>query len=100
MVDDLKHRLCQKGLRTSVKAVHHSTQKQARIFSLEPYITQGILRFDSKHQTLLQQLTQYPMAKNDDGPDALEMAVETAHTVRRVGALGCNSDYNRKFRYI
>jgi len=27
------------------------------------------------------------MAKNDDGPDALEMAVETAQTVRRVGAL-------------
>ena len=33
------------------------------------------------------QLTQYPMAKNDDGPDALEMAVETAHMVRRAGAL-------------
>ena len=37
-----------------------------------------ILRFSRKHQQLLQQLTQFPLAKNDDGPDALEMAVNIA----------------------
>jgi len=95
LVDDLKRRLIKIGNRTRIKSVHHTSQKQARICSLEPYITQGILRFDSKHQILLQQLTQYPMAKNDDGPDALEMAVETARTIRRVGGLGCNDDYYR-----
>ena len=27
---------------------------------------------------LLDQLTQFPLAKNDDGPDALEMAMQAA----------------------
>ena len=87
LVDDLKRRLIKIGNRTLIKSVHHTSQKQARICSLEPYVSQGRLQFNSKHQTLLQQLTLYPMAKNDDGPDALEMAVETAQRVRRAGAL-------------
>ena len=95
LVDDLQRRLLQKGHNTRIRPVHHTSQKQARICALEPCVSQGLLRFNSKHQMLLQQLTQFPMAKNDDGPDALEMAVETARTVRRVGALGCNNDYYR-----
>ncbi|MHC5116778.1 MAG: hypothetical protein ACYSQY_06890, partial [Planctomycetota bacterium] len=41
-------------------------------------VAQGLVRFDSKHQELVRQLEQFPMAKNDDGPDALQMAVEIA----------------------
>jgi predicted phage terminase large subunit-like protein len=95
LVDDLKRRLLKIGNRTRVKSVHHTSQKQARICSLEPYVSQGRLQFNSKHHMLLQQLIQYPMAKNDDGPDALEMAVETARRVIRVGGLGCINDYYR-----
>jgi predicted phage terminase large subunit-like protein len=78
LVDDLKRRLRETGQALKIKPLNHSSHKQARISSLEPYVTQGLVRFDSKHQELLRQLTQFPMAKNDDGPDALEMAVEIA----------------------
>ena len=44
------------------------------------------LRFCRKHRLLLDQMTQFPLAKNDDGPDALEMAMQIAqeekHTCR------------------
>jgi len=78
MVDDLKRRLQLYGIRMNVKSEHHSSQKASRIGSLEPYVSQGLVRFSRKHQDLLLQLTQFPMAKNDDGPDALEMAVSIA----------------------
>ena len=32
--------------------------------------------FHRKHRQLLDQFTQFPLAKNDDGPDALEMAMQ------------------------
>lgn len=94
MVDDLQRRLLQKGHRIKINSLQHSSQKQARICSLEPYVTQGLLRFNTKHQDLLRQLTQFPMAKNDDGPDALEMAVEIARKPRVVvGGLFSHRDY-------
>jgi predicted phage terminase large subunit-like protein len=61
------------------------TNKQSRIASLEPYIKQGNLRFCRKHGLLLSQLTQFPLAKNDDGPDALEMAMQVAQ--KKVNAM-------------
>ncbi|MCK4751848.1 MAG: phage terminase large subunit [Planctomycetes bacterium] len=103
LVDDLKRRLLQKGHKTRIRPVHHTSQKQARICALEPYVSQGLLRFNSNHQILLQQLTQFPMAKNDDGPDALEMVVDTARKPGTiVGALGCNDEdrfRTRKYYY-
>jgi len=76
MVDDLQRRLQSRGHNIIIKSLQHSSQKHSRICSLEPYISQGLLRFYRKHQQLLLQLTQFPLAKNDDGPDALEMAVD------------------------
>jgi predicted phage terminase large subunit-like protein len=84
MVDDLQRRLLQKGHNIKIQSLPHSSQKQSRICSLEPYVSQGFLRFSRKHQELLQQLTQFPLAKNDDGPDALEMAVDTARKPMRI----------------
>ncbi len=46
---------------------------------LEPMISTGVLRFSRRQRTLLDQLRQFPMAAHDDGPDALQMAVELAH---------------------
>jgi predicted phage terminase large subunit-like protein len=85
MVDELKRRLRSKGHNIIIKSLQHSSQKHSRICSLEPYVSQGLLRFSRKHQQLLQQLIQFPLAKNDDGPDALEMAVETARRPRTAG---------------
>ena len=78
MVDDLKRRIVECGRRLRIHEITSRTNKQARIASLEPYIKQGNLRFCRKHGLLLSQLFQFPLAKNDDGPDALEMAMQVA----------------------
>ncbi len=78
MVDDLQRRLQKNGHNIEIESLQHSSHKHSRICSLETYVSQGLLRFSRKHQQLLQQLIQFPLAKNDDGPDALEMAVDTA----------------------
>lgn len=52
--------------------------KDARIQSLQPFVKNGYLKFSVKHKTLYKQMTEYPMAKNDDGPDGLQMAVKIA----------------------
>ena len=78
MVEDLERRITQHGRRLSIHEINSSANKRSRITSLETYIKQGLLRFSRKHGTLLSQLTQFPLAKNDDGPDALEMAMQVA----------------------
>jgi predicted phage terminase large subunit-like protein len=78
MVDGLKRRVVEHGGRLQIHQITSRSNKQSRIASLEPYIKQGNLRFCRKHRLLLSQLTQFPLAKNDDGPDALEMAMQVA----------------------
>lgn len=56
--------------------------KDARIQSLQPFVKNGYLKFSVRHKTLLQQLKEYPMGKNDDGPDGLQMAVKLALEVK------------------
>jgi predicted phage terminase large subunit-like protein len=76
MVDDLERRIVAYRRRLSIHKITSRSNKQSRIASLEPYIKQGNIRFCRKHRQLLDQLTQFPLAKNDDGPDALEMAIQ------------------------
>ncbi|TKJ33059.1 MAG: hypothetical protein CEE38_21510 [Planctomycetes bacterium B3_Pla] len=78
MVDDLKRSIVAYGRRLIVHEITSRSNKQSRIACLEPYVKQGNLRFCRKHTLLLSQLTQFPLAKNDDGPDALEMAMQVA----------------------
>lgn len=52
--------------------------KNVRIESLQPYIKNKYIKFNSKHKTLLEQLKVFPMGRNDDAPDALEMALKIA----------------------
>lgn len=78
MIDDLKRRVVKYNRRFRIHEITSRSNKQSRIASLEPYVTQGNLRFCRKHAMLLGQLTQFPLAKNDDGPDALEMAMQVA----------------------
>ena len=88
MVNDLRRRLRRNGYSFKVNALRHNSQKQGRICSLEPYVTQGTVQFSRKHTELISQLTQFPMAKNDDGPDALQMAVELARKRVRIATAG------------
>jgi len=64
------------GVYLPVRNVTHTSDKLGRIQSLEPLVVNGTLRFSRKHRKLIEQLTQFPMAAHDDGPDALALAVE------------------------
>lgn len=61
-----------------LEEIYSTSNKQARIESLQPFVKNRYLKFNRKHKTLLQQMTEYPMSANDDGPDALQMCVALA----------------------
>lgn len=56
--------------------------KNIRIGSLIPFVSNGYILFTSKHKELLKQMREYPMGKNDDAPDCLEMVVKLAITAK------------------
>jgi predicted phage terminase large subunit-like protein len=78
MVDELKRRLTHNCRRLDLHEIKSSSNKQSRIAGLEAYVSQGLIRFNRGHRLLINQLIQFPLAKNDDGPDALEMAMQAA----------------------
>lgn len=61
-----------------LEEIYSTKNKQARIESLQPFVKNKYLKFSEKHKTLLRQMKEYPMSANDDGPDALQMAVALA----------------------
>lgn len=61
-----------------IEEIPNVQNKHVRIESLQPFIKNKYLKFNAKHKTLLQQFKEYPMGKNDDGPDGVEMAVRLA----------------------
>ena len=82
MIGNLKRRVGEAGLSLPVYTISSQSNKQSRIASLEPEITQGRIRLSRRHQLLLDQLQQFPLAVHDDGPDALEMAVTASRRLR------------------
>ncbi len=82
LADNLSARARRAGVRLPLKKITSTANKQVRIESLEPFISQGTLRFSRRQQLLLEQLRQFPLGAHDDGPDALEMAVQAAHRRR------------------
>ena len=78
LADQLEVRCLRQGMRIRLMKINHRGDKMARIQSLEPLVNTGMLVFNRKHRLLIDQLRQFPRAAHDDGPDALEMAVEAA----------------------
>ncbi|MBX7134395.1 MAG: phage terminase large subunit [Fimbriimonadaceae bacterium] len=74
----------------TIKGIRPTADKAGRIQSLQALIATGMLKFSRRHATLLEQLLQFPHADHDDGPDALQMAVEMARA--RSGTILCHSD--------
>ncbi|MEA4892636.1 MAG: phage terminase large subunit [Peptococcaceae bacterium] len=64
-----------------IEEINNLQNKRLRIEALAPFVKNKYLKFCSKHKTLLQQMREYPMGKNDDGPDGLEMALRLALAV-------------------
>lgn len=68
-----------------IEEINSSSNKVLRIESLQPMVKNKYIKFNARHKELIRQLTEFPMGKNDDAPDGLHMAVETAKAVRRAG---------------
>ena len=91
MADKLERRIVACGRRLPpIHKITSRSNKQSRIAGLEPYIKQGNIRFCRKHMKLLDQLTHFPLAKNDDGPDALEMAMQA---VKKGGGIWSSCEF-------
>lgn len=73
--EELRKRSAAAGIYLPLCEVHHATDKTLRIQSLQPDIKNGYILFRPDQYELLEQLTQFPLGRHDDGPDALEGAV-------------------------
>ncbi len=75
------------GVSMPYELIWHNTSKEARIQDIEPYITNGQLRFLESHNQdypeLIDQLIQFPAAAHDDGPDALAGAVKLIQRTKK-----------------
>ena len=56
---------------------------------MQTVVTIGYHTFSRRHKALRDQMLKYPMGKNDDAPDALQMAVSLALSVK----VGRRPDY-------
>ena len=65
-----------RSLSVAIKGVKVHRDKILRIQSLQPDIKSGRIRFRKDQQKLIEQLTGFPTADHDDGPDALHGAVQ------------------------
>lgn len=65
-----------------IAEVESTINKMLRIESLQPVIKNKYLKFHPGHKELIRQLTEFPMGRNDDAPDGLQMAVALAQSVK------------------
>jgi predicted phage terminase large subunit-like protein len=70
------------GRHLPIKEIDNTVNKEIRITRLSPLVERGVIRFRKHHSDqdlLIEQLIYFPSTTvNDDGPDALEMAVSLA----------------------
>lgn len=76
--DVMAQRSAEAGEYLPIEEIQSVQNKDMRIQSLQPLVKNGYIKFSEKHKTLLQQMKEYPMGRNDDAPDALQMAVKLA----------------------
>lgn len=78
----MRQRAAEAGEYLPIEEINSTQNKDARIQSLQPFVKNGYIKFSKKHKTLLKQMIEYPMGKNDDAPDGLQMAVKLALGVK------------------
>jgi len=79
---DLKQAAERACARLPIQGVKSTSEKRGRIQALEPSVRQGAIRFCHKHTQFNEQLRAFPLAAHDDGPDALELALQAVRTPR------------------
>jgi len=78
----------ERGTILPLHGITNVTKKETRIRRLGPWFRLRKVRFKADSpgvETLLSQLRQFPRAKHDDGPDALDMAVEGIKYLQGIG---------------
>jgi predicted phage terminase large subunit-like protein len=91
---ELVKRSAARGIPVPAAAVTPHDDKLLRIESLQPHMANGLIRLHPSQNTLIEQLTHFPMADHDDGPDALHML--WAAFVSRMGGLKARSSGQRR----
>jgi len=85
----------------SIEEINSTQNKQLRIESLQPLIKNKYIKFNREHKTLLKQLEEYPMGRNDDAPDGLKMAVDMAMLVKGISRkIEYESVTSRRSRFV
>ena len=97
--DVMAQRALQEGEYLPIEEINSTQNKDMRIQSLQPFVKNGFIKFSHKHKALLQQMYEYPMGRNDDGPDALEMAVRLAMNVQSGSHAPYKSVISRALRF-
>lgn len=89
----------EKGEYIPIEEIQSTVNKVLRIESMQPLIKNKYIKFNREHKTLLKQLQEFPMGKNDDAPDGLQMAVQLAQAVKSVAVKASyKTVIRRKFR--
>jgi len=82
IVHECEDESVRRGLVTPIVPLDNgSVNKIVRIRRIDPYVTRRRIRFKKRSpgaRMLVEQLSSFPTADHDDGPDALEMAVRKA----------------------
>lgn len=78
---ELVKRSAMQGVPVPARAVIPHTDKILRIEAIQPHVANGLIRLHPTQKTLIDQLTHFPNADHDDGPDALQMlwAIAVSH---------------------
>jgi predicted phage terminase large subunit-like protein len=79
--DELTRRANERGIYPPVRQIQSTKDKLIRIQRLQPLIKNGTIRFQKRQRTMIDQLKYFPLADHDDGPDALEMAVQMIESI-------------------
>lgn len=82
-----------------IEEIQSTLNKDLRIKSLQPFVKNKYIKFSSKHKTLLKQMYEYPMGKNDDGPDGLEMALRLGLSVGSGAKVDYKTVIGRAFKF-
>ncbi|MEF2968347.1 phage terminase large subunit [Paenibacillus sp. M1] len=97
--DVLVKKSAEAGEYLPIEEITSTQNKFMRIESLQPLIKNRYLKFSRKHKTLLQQLKEFPMGRNDDGPDGLEMAVRLALSIKTTNKVDYKSVIGRALKF-
>lgn len=82
--DVLAKKSMETGAYLPIEEIESVINKMVRIRSLQPFVKNKYIKFNRKHKELIKQMTEFPMGKNDDAPDGLQMAVALAQKVKTI----------------